>query len=74
LLGRSFLVSCSFICQSFLSVAETFEFHLRSHSLLFPALSFKVSSLILRSLIYFELILVEGKKHESSFRLLHENI
>jgi hypothetical protein len=40
-------------------------------SRLFPALSctnFRVSGLMLRSLIHFELILVQGDKHLSSFR------
>jgi hypothetical protein len=40
---------------------------------LFPALSytsFKVLGLILSSLIHFELILIQGDKHESSFSFL----
>jgi hypothetical protein len=50
LLGRSFLISCSPICQSFLLVAEPFEFYRGSHclcllilvySLLFPVLASK---------------------------------
>jgi hypothetical protein len=43
-------------------------------SSVFPALSCincKVSGIILRSLIYFELILVQGDKHGSSFSFLH---
>jgi hypothetical protein len=43
-------------------------------SSIFSALScasFKVSGLILRSLIHFELILVQGYKHGSSFIFLH---
>jgi hypothetical protein len=42
-------------------------------SRVFPALSytnFKVSGLILRSLIHFELILVQGERHGSSFSFL----
>jgi hypothetical protein len=42
-------------------------------SSVFPALSctsFKVSCLILRSTIYFEIILVQGDRHESSFSFL----
>jgi hypothetical protein len=43
-------------------------------SSVFPTASwscFKVSVLILRSLIYFELILVQGERQGSSFSLLH---
>jgi hypothetical protein len=43
-------------------------------SRLFSALSctnFRVSGLILRSLIHFELILVQGDKHGSSFSFSH---
>jgi hypothetical protein len=36
--------------------------------------SFKVSGLILRSSIHFELILVEGDKHGSSFSFLQADI
>jgi hypothetical protein len=46
-------------------------------SSVFPALSctsFKVSGLILRSLIYFELILVQGDKYGSSFSFLQADI
>jgi hypothetical protein len=42
-------------------------------SRVFPALSctnFRVSGLILRSLTHFELILVQGDRHESSFSFL----
>jgi hypothetical protein len=42
-------------------------------SRVFPALfrtSFRVSGLTLRSLIYFQLILVQGDKHGSSFSFL----
>jgi hypothetical protein len=42
-----------------------------------PALSctsFKVSGLILRSLIHFELILVQGEKHGCSFSFLQADI
>jgi hypothetical protein len=35
---------------------------------------FKVSDLILRSLVHFELILVQGERQGSSFSLLHVNI
>jgi hypothetical protein len=66
LLCRIFLVSCSPTCQSFLLVAEPFEFYLGTLSMpinssVFPALSctsFKVLGLILGPLIHFELILV----------------
>jgi hypothetical protein len=46
-------------------------------SSVFPTVSgscFKVSGLILRSMIHFELILVQGERHTSSFSLLHVNI
>jgi hypothetical protein len=36
-----------------------------------PCTSFKVSNLILRSLIHFELILIQSEQHGSSFRFLH---
>jgi hypothetical protein len=42
-------------------------------SIAFPVLfciSFRVSSLILRSLVHFELILVQGDKHGSTFSIL----
>jgi hypothetical protein len=35
---------------------------------------FKVSGRILRSLIHFELVLVQGERQESSFSLLHVDI
>jgi hypothetical protein len=44
------------------------------YSSVFPTLScsgFKVSSLILRSLISFELIFVQGERHRSNFSFLH---
>jgi hypothetical protein len=43
-------------------------------SSVFPGLSctsFKLSGLILRSLIHFELILTQGKRHGSNFSFLH---
>jgi hypothetical protein len=43
----------------------------------FPAFfctNFKVSDLIVRSLIHFELILVQGDKHGSSFSFLQADI
>jgi hypothetical protein len=43
----------------------------------FPALSctsYKVLGLILRSLIHFELILVQGERHGSTFSFLHADI
>jgi hypothetical protein len=46
-------------------------------SSVFPALSstsFRVSSLILRSLIYFELVLVQGDKHGCCFIFLQTDI
>jgi hypothetical protein len=46
-------------------------------SSVFPNLfctSFKVSGLILSSLIHFELILVQGDKHVSSFSFPHADI
>jgi hypothetical protein len=46
-------------------------------SSVFPALSctdFKDSCFILRSLIHFELILVQGERHGSSFSFLHADI
>jgi hypothetical protein len=46
-------------------------------SRVFPVLSytsFNVSGLILRSLIHFELIFVQGESHESSFPWLHADI
>jgi amino acid permease len=47
------------------------------NSSIFPALSctsFKVSDLILRSLIHFELICVQSERHGSSFSFLHADI
>jgi hypothetical protein len=41
-----------------------------SSSRVFPAPNFRVLDLILRSLIHFELILVQGDKHGSSFSFL----
>jgi hypothetical protein len=76
LLCRNFLISCSHICQIFLLVSRPFVFYWGSHCLyipssssIFPAPSstnFKVLGLILRSLIHFELILVQDDKHGSS--------
>jgi hypothetical protein len=46
-------------------------------SSIFPALSctsFKVSGLRIRSLIYFELVLVQGDKYGYSFSFLHADI
>jgi hypothetical protein len=82
-LCKSFLVSCSPICQSFLLVAEPFNLYLRSHCLcilipvyclLFPALASNFRSYINRPLICFELILVQHERHGSSFSFLHANI
>jgi hypothetical protein len=70
LLCKIFLISCNSICQSSLLVAKPLEFYLVSHclcllipvySLLFPALTFKVSGLILRSFVHFEVTLVQGE-------------
>jgi hypothetical protein len=47
------------------------------NSNVFPALScdiFKVAGLILRSLIHFELILVQGEIHGFSFSYFHADI
>jgi hypothetical protein len=81
LLCRRFLISCGPICQSFLTVAEPFEFNWWSACLcLLPPVSalsclgFKISGLILRSLIHFELILIQGDRHWSSFSFLEANI
>jgi hypothetical protein len=44
---------------------------------IFPALScanFKVSGLILRFLIHFELVFVETESHGSSFNFLHADM
>jgi hypothetical protein len=73
LLFRSILVSCSPICQSFLLVAEPFEFYLESHCLfllvpLYLALDSEFQ-VLLWSLIHFKLILVQGERHETSFSL-----
>jgi hypothetical protein len=82
-LFKSFLISCSLICPSFLLVAEPFEFYLGIHclcilipmySLLFSCTSFKVWGLILRSLIHFELIVVQSERHRSSFSFPHADI
>jgi hypothetical protein len=75
LLHRSFLVLSSTICQSFLLVAEPLGYYLGSNcACKFPCFSyssccFKVSGLISGSLIYFELILIQGERHVSSFSI-----
>jgi hypothetical protein len=68
-------ISCSPICPSFLLVAGLLRKSLPIPiaSRVFPALSctnFRVSGLILRSLIHFELILEQGDIHGSSFSFL----
>jgi hypothetical protein len=75
LLCWSFFLLCSPICPSFLLVAELMGFYWGSPLLTncFPAFSctnFRFSGLILRSLIHFDLILVWGDKHGSSFSFL----
>jgi hypothetical protein len=80
LLCRRFLISYSPICLSFFLVACLLEFYWRSPCLpinissrVFPALSctnFRVLGLMLRSLIDFELILLQGDRHGSSFSSL----
>jgi hypothetical protein len=76
LLCRSFLILCSSICPSFLLVSELLGFYwgspclyllLPEYSLLFSVLTSEFSGLILKLLIHFELILVQGDKHRSSF-------
>jgi hypothetical protein len=82
LLCRSSLVWCSPICLFFLLVAVSFEFGLGSLSLYlsvpeyFPQLLGVVSKkqLILRSLIHFELTLVQSERQGSSSSLLHVDI
>jgi hypothetical protein len=78
LLCRSFLISYSLIYPSFHLVDVLMEFYYGSpclflcftgYSLLFFT-NYKVFSLILRSLIHFELILVQGHRHGSSFSFL----
>jgi hypothetical protein len=84
LLCRSFLVLWSPICLYYLLVTELRGFYWGSpclylllpkcitskdYFLLFPVLT-SVSGLILRSLIHFELILVQGDKHGSTFSFL----
>jgi hypothetical protein len=52
-------------------------FSILTYSSVFPTASchcFKVSDLILRSLIHFELILVQGERQRSGFSCLHVNI
>jgi hypothetical protein len=79
LLYRWFLILCSCICPSFLLVAELLGFYwgspclyllLPEYSLLFPVVNFRVLGLILRSLLHFEFILIQGDKHGSSFSFL----
>jgi hypothetical protein len=79
LLG-SFLVWCSFICQSFVLIIEPFECSLETYCLCinvpvfyiayFFRGSFNLSGPSLRSLIYFKLMLVQDERQGSSFRLL----
>jgi hypothetical protein len=75
--GLSFLSSLKILDISSISLdAEPFDFCLGSFSV-FPTASwscFKVSGLILRSLIHSELILVQGERQLSSFSLLHVDI
>jgi hypothetical protein len=76
---RSSLVWSSPICSLFLLDAEPFGFCLGSHSLhlFIPTASwscFRVSGIISRSLIHFELILVQGERQGSSFSLLRVDI
>jgi hypothetical protein len=83
LLCRSFIISFSIICPSFLLVAELLVFYWGSPCLylLLPEYSLPFSVLASefwvwsqnRSLIYFELILVQGDKHGSSFSFLQAN-
>jgi hypothetical protein len=82
LLCRSFLVSFSPTCQSFLLAEKPFAFYLGSYclcllvlvySLLFPALASKFQ-VLLRSLICFELILVQSERQGSSSIFLHADM
>jgi hypothetical protein len=65
---QKILISCNLICQSFLLVVEQLE--CSSVFLALSSTSFKVPSIILRSLIHFELILVHGERHGLSLSLL----
>jgi hypothetical protein len=66
-----FSVLCSPICPFFLLVAQPFVLfrnswpmpNYSSVSLAVSCTSFKISGITLRSLIHFELILVQGKRH-----------
>jgi hypothetical protein len=80
LLFRSFLISCVPICQFFSWVAEPFEFYRGRHWLfllisLFYLLFMLASKfqILLRSLIHFDLTLVQGDKHGSGFSFLQAN-
>jgi hypothetical protein len=70
LLCRRFLISCSPICPSFLSVAGLLRnsFPIPIASRVFPGLScnyFRVLGLILGFVVHFDLILVQGNGHRS---------
>jgi hypothetical protein len=79
LLCRSFLISCSPICPSFLLDAGLLKFYLGilclyfllpGYSLLFLLTNVRVVGLILRYLIHFRLTLVQGDRQGSSFSFL----
>jgi hypothetical protein len=79
-LCRGFLVWCSPIFSSVLFFCWAIEVLLGKLVLMpicssvFPTTScscFKVSGLILRSLIYFEVIFVQDERHESNYSFLH---
>jgi hypothetical protein len=79
LLCRSFLVWCNPIYSLFLLEGVLLRklFPIPICSSVFPTASwscFQASGLILRSLIHFELILVQGKRWRSSFSFLYVNI
>jgi hypothetical protein len=79
LLCRSFLISCSAIFQSFFLAAEptAFFWGIPAYAYCFqciPCTSFKVLGLILRSLIHFELRLVQGERQRASFNFLQADI
>jgi hypothetical protein len=75
-LMQSHLFIVSLRCWAF-GVLFRKSFPIPICSSVFPTASwscFKVSDLILRSLIHFELILVQGERQGSSFSLLHVDI
>jgi hypothetical protein len=73
---QKFLISCSPTCPFFLLVAGFLEFWSSTEEVLAYTYCFqlfqncRVSGLMLRSLIHFKLIIVQGDRHGSTFSFL----